>query len=113
MLLVFQNGVKFLKKTRCRYIKNCVLSYFFEYIITSYLIMRKFHEVNLITYIAMVQRVGHLLCPWPGIALKTYQAHKQNGLAFIQLFSYSYEHIWVFTEFVFYFLSFLLTNINL
>ena len=33
----------------------------------------------------MVQRVGQLLCPRPGIASKTYIAHKQNGLAFIQL----------------------------
>ena len=47
--------------------------------------MRRVHEVNLITYFAMVQRIGQLLCPGPGIASKTYLAHKQNGLAFIQL----------------------------
>ena len=47
----------------------------------------------------MVQRVGQLLCPRPGIASKTFLAHEQNCLAFIQLLLY--EHIWAFTEFGF------------
>ena len=42
----------------------------------------------------MVQRVGQLLCPRPGIASKTYLANKQNGLIFIQLLLY--EHTWAF-----------------
>ena len=47
----------------------------------------------------MVQSVGQLLFPRPGIASKTDLAHKQNGPRFIQLLLY--EHIWAFTKFGF------------